>query len=247
MDDRQELNDIMISETDKNIVGSKKILVFGAAGTLLFLIAIFVVYLVSRSGGEQEKEKQANLPKELIAPTGIPDGQLNANKLPSEPAFVEVPVKDATTNQDEQQKPAEQPKPDDKLEKVLKDIKDKTKNEPKQETIGQKPTIAAQEPQMQEQSKSQPQKSESKSQSAGDSIPGGIYIQIGAFSRLTPDKKFIEQIESNNFSYKLYKTEANGAPVVKVLIGPYTNEKEAKAALASVRNSVAKQAFIVRK
>ena len=66
LDDKQELNDILISEAEPKMSGSKKILLLGGAGTLLFMVAIFVVYTLNK--GESMPEEELAAPAPQIAP-----------------------------------------------------------------------------------------------------------------------------------------------------------------------------------
>lgn len=71
-----------------------------------------------------------------------------------------------------------------------------------------------------------------------------IYIQVGSFSRLEPNKSFIGTIESNGYTYRYYRVVSRGKSVNKVLIGPYASRAEAKKALPGIRSSIESGAFI---
>ena len=74
----------------------------------------------------------------------------------------------------------------------------------------------------------------------------GVYVQVGATSRLSPDKKFLKTITSKNYDYKLLPINVKGKKVTKILIGPYKSTKEAKAVLADIKSKINKDAFIYR-
>jgi len=71
-------------------------------------------------------------------------------------------------------------------------------------------------------------------------VASNIFVQVGSFSRLEPNKAFIGKIEANGYAYRFYRVGS----VNKVLIGPYASRTEAKQALTGIRQTIEPGAFI---
>lgn len=54
----------------------------------------------------------------------------------------------------------------------------------------------------------------------------GYFVQVGAFSK-APSKKYLDNIKSHGYSYKLHKVTVKGKNFTKVLIGPYKGRSTA--------------------
>ena len=72
------------------------------------------------------------------------------------------------------------------------------------------------------------------------------YIQVGAFYKYSPNKKFLNKIKKRGYSYIIKTILKNNKEVKKVLIGPFNSKNEAKSALIDIRSSINKDAFITR-
>ena len=79
-----------------------------------------------------------------------------------------------------------------------------------------------------------------------DHSSGLFYVQVGAFFRFTPDKRFIDTIEQNNLTYKLYKIQRDGKEITKVLIGPFSSRQDAANIIGTIRSRINDQAFITK-
>ena len=62
----------------------------------------------------------------------------------------------------------------------------------------------------------------------------GVYVQVGSFTK-QPSSKYLNNIKSNGFKYKLYQIKVNGKTFTKVLIGPFNDRNDAKAELNSIK------------
>lgn len=237
MEDKQELNDILISESEGKMANSKKILLLGGAGTLLFMIAIFIVYSLNKS--DEQPETAAALP-----PKAMQQNTLSPTKA-DEPLFEQVPIK-------------EEPSAEQKFESIVQEIKSK-QVEPKQPepvapvakttTTPPAPAIPkAPQTSVQEKPKA-PVVAKPEAPKAPvnqTAIPKGTYIQVGAFFKFTPDQKFMNTIKENNYTYYVHEVTSNGKKVNKVLIGPFKDRAEALKAIETIRAKIAKGAFITK-
>jgi len=75
---------------------------------------------------------------------------------------------------------------------------------------------------------------------------GHDYIQVGAFVRFHPSKKFLASIKKHGYSYTYKKQNIRGKIFTKVLIGPFSSKTRAKKALVHIKQEINSQAYIVR-
>lgn len=244
IEEKQELSDILISESDHKMSGSKKILLLGGAGTLLFMVAIFVVYTLNKDATEQADTVSALPPKSLQQNTLQP--------TPADaPLFEQVPIKESASAEE-------------KFEQIVNDIKEKQQQEEK-ESIAPKPAPVVKAPELPRAPEAKPApkpvpapapvvqapkptapKPAAAAQQPVTSVPSGFYVQVGAFFRFNPDRKFIETIRENNLSYQLFKVTSSDREITKVLIGPFDTRQQAASVIGTIREKINKQAFITK-
>jgi len=244
MEEKQELKDILINEDESKSGAPKKILLFAAAGVLVFVFAIFLVYAIN-SGGEKEEQKDEQKQQEIVPADGKVEDKFPA-LAPKEPggegtSFEQVPIepnKGATEGGEK------------KFEDIIREIKEKNlpappepKAEPKQEkkvTEQQKPTPApTPAPTQKESAPSKP------AQTSGGEVSKGFYIQVGANVKSEPDKKFLAKITEAGYGYRLQHITKDGNEIVRTLVGPYAARSEAKEALSGVQQNITAGAFIL--
>jgi DedD protein len=224
----QELNNIILDSVEEETVSnSKKTLMIGAALVVVFFIAVGVLRTV---GGDDDKKKNNMiLPPE---PT---------KKVDQSPIFEKVPVKDSAEM-------------DEKFEKIIKEIKQKTEPEPRVEP---KPVVASTpkpvEPTRPAINRNVPKEEVIAKEpryvapaGAVSDTKSGFYIQVGAFYSLQPSTKLLNNIKAEGFNYDIYKTKVNSKNITKVIIGPYNTKTEAKNNLTSVREKINKSAYILK-
>jgi cell division protein FtsN len=74
----------------------------------------------------------------------------------------------------------------------------------------------------------------------------GYYIQVGYFQENRPSEEFINRVKFSGLSYQLVK-KYNGEKLGEyALIGPYISYNKAKEILATAREFVTSNAFIVK-
>jgi DedD protein len=78
---------------------------------------------------------------------------------------------------------------------------------------------------------------------AQSGVKNGWYIQVSS-SANTPAKSFLDGIAKKGYSYHQYKTTVNAKQVIKVLVGPYNSDKDARTALINVKSDINKDAFV---
>lgn len=76
---------------------------------------------------------------------------------------------------------------------------------------------------------------------------GKYYIQIGSFSKGAPSKDFLQKVEQKNYNLSQEEAISNSKKIIKVFIGPYNTEKEARDVLPKIKQDIAKDAFLLKK
>jgi DedD protein len=222
----QELNNILLEDVNEpSVSNSKKALMIGGALVVVFFVAIGVMRALN-SGDDKNNGNNMILPPE---PT---------KKVDDNPMFEKVPVKDSAQM-------------DEKFEKIIKEIKQKTEPET-QAPVRQAPT-----PTPVERPKPQPilppatqeliqPASKIADTVSNDASKSGFYIQVGAFYSLEPSPKLLNNIKAQGYNYEIYKTKVNSKNITKVIVGPYATKNEAKNSLEDVRGKINKSAYILK-
>jgi len=243
MEDRNELSDIVLEKEDNKVLKIKRILIIAALLILIFLVALVVMKVINNPA-EQNRNSKLILPPEPKANNVEPKKEDNL--------FKQVPI-----TQDDDKK--------ESFEDMVKSLKEKEIK--KQEKIQAVKEIAKTEAVIQEVKKVEPKKVAKVTETpktvltpkieekviqttvdkdSGTSATKGVYIQVGATSRLTPDKKFLAAITAKNYTYRLLKIQVKDKEVTKILIGPYANTTAAKNIINDIKTNINKDAFIYR-
>jgi DedD protein len=218
MEEKSELNDIILNKGGSS-AGSKKVLM---AIATLAIVLIIVIVIMNRISAD---------PDPVVPPTpqALP-GLANDQMIPpvvagqdatveEDPLFVPVPVAE------------EKPAADDNINKIAQKLKAESEREPDVEVIEEpKPVV---KPVAQPVARPKPEP-------AATAKPGTYYVQVGSFSKYEPDKKFLEKITKNGYSYIFHKEKS----INKVLIGPFKDEKSARSELIKIRKTVKSDAFL---
>ncbi len=233
MEEKNELSDIVLEKDSNKSMKAKRILIIVALLIVLFLVVLVVMKVVN-------KPTEKNNNTKLILPPNPTEKVIESKK--EDELFKQVPI-----TQEEDKK--------ESFEEMVKSLK--AKEIKKQETV---------QPQIEEAKKVvQTQKVQNKlkkvatkqikkiiptkiqnAKTDSTTATKGVYIQVGATSRLTPDKKFLAKLEAKNYEYRLLPIDVKGTKVTKILIGPYKTNTEAKAKLNDIKSNINKDAFIYR-
>jgi DedD protein len=225
MEEKTELNDIILNQGN-NGNGSKKILL--AVASLAIILIIIIVIMNSIQSDNAHQLPEPVLPKEP---------QIAVKKIIEEdPLFQPVEV-------------IEEPSGNDNLDKIAQKLKEESLKEEPSDTViipsdevvvveEPKPVTKPKKPEVQKTLVApKPKVSFSK-----EAIKGKHYVQVGSFSQYEPNKRFLSSITQNGYSYAYHKTQG----ITKVLIGPFDTKADAQKALLGIRKSVEKGAFIVK-
>lgn len=237
MEEKNELNDIILNRSSGNN-GMKKIML--AVASLAILLIIVVVIMSSLNSGGT-----ANLPQ----PIEPPKASLDSTDFDEDPLFEPVAIDEGLSHEES-------------LDNVAKKIKEQSQDiEPESEFI------AGPEEMMEEPTEvvvpakyEKPVKKVAKvvtkpvvkpvakktTPVAKPAIKGNYYVQVGSFGRFSPDKKFLEKITNNGYTYKIHTVSVSGKQITKVLVGPYTTDKAARQNIKDIRAKIEPGAFLSR-
>jgi len=231
MENKNELSDIVLEKTGNKTLKAKRILIIIAILIIIFLAVILSMKLIN-------KPTQNNEPK-LILP---PEPTTSVQKVKKdEQLFKQVPIiEENNTKQDS-------------FENMVKSLKEKeikkTKAIQTAEAQTKKQTVQVTTAPKVIQSVVKPIKKVAKKKIANTishKAKTGIYVQVGATSKYSPDKKFLKSINSKKYEYRLLRIVINGKKITKILIGPFKTNKATRVNLLKIKSSINKNAFIYR-
>ncbi len=220
MNEKNELNDIILNKGGSTNSNKKIILAVATLGVIL-IIVVMLMNSLSSSGTD-------NLPQAVLPPE--PQSQL-ANQVEEEPLFEEIEVVEEESSSDSD------------LDKIAQKLKQESMQEEiiTQETV----VVAPQKVQTKKVvkravvAKKQTPKKHTQKQAVAT---GSYYIQVGSFSKYEPNKKFLHSITSLGYNYKYHKIKN----LNKVLVGPFKTREEANNAKRTLRSKVEPGAFLVK-
>lgn len=245
LQEEQEYSDIMLGKGNSNEMNKKKYLILGLVLVILFLLTIIIIRLLTGDSNsddafskeqqeqvekvtenenieeqyqkiineklnsiKEEKEKQSEIEEKI-------EENLNLEKI-EEKELVEEELKE--TKPDVFEVKEEPPAPVKKVVKQAPKVK-KVVEKPKPVKVVKKTATAA------------------SIANAVTTKPKGTFVQIGAFSKI-PNDKYLNNITSKGFNYKIYKVTINGKLFHKVLIGPYKSKSQAKLATDNIKKKL---------
>ena len=238
MEEKNELNDIILNRSSGNN-GMKKVML--AVASLAILLIIVVVIMSSLNS-----EGTANLPQPIEPPKA-------SNTIEEDPLFQPVAIDEVQNEKESLADVAAKIKqqsedeaelitgPGEILEEELTEVIVPAKYE---NPITKKAT----KPAVKKRSKKVVTKPVTKKVLPKNAIAktGNIYIQVGSFGRFAPDKKFLKKITDNGYTYKIHKVNAGDSMMTKVLVGPYASDSAARKDLPAVRSKIVTGAFLSR-
>lgn len=234
MEDKNELSDIVLEKDDNKILKTKRILVIAALAIVVFLLVLVVMKVIN-------KPEQNNQNAKLVLPPEPIAKEVATNK--DDQLFKQVPIIEEENDKKES------------FEDMVKSLKEKEiKKQEEVQPVIEKAQEVVQEispviPEKKVEQIKEPLKKPATTPSVKTDIANattGVYIQVGATSKATPDKKFLTMLSTKNYEYRLLPISVNGKQVTKILVGPYTNTADAKNVLADIKASINKDAFIYR-
>lgn len=217
MNDKNELNDIILNKGNATNSNKKIILAVATLGVVL-IVVVMLMNSLSSNGTD-------NLPKAVLPPE--PQEQVAQNNT-DEPLFEDVDVVE------------DQPSSDADLDKIAKKLKQESLEE---DTAVAEVATPEPKPEVKKVLKPVVKKQPvAKVTQVKASTAIRYYIQVGAFSKYKPNKKFLHSITALGYKYKYHKI----ANMNKVLVGPFKSASDAKRARHILRSKVEPGAFLVK-
>jgi len=249
MEERNELNDIILNKTEKK--GSNKKLLVAIATFAIILIIVVVV--MNKLGGSQESnlphppKQRAIVVEEIQEPDyaerSVPviensiehtselveeDVVEDVDVIPEDDNVLEEPVYEKKTVQKPKSKPVVKAK-----KKVTKTSKPKAKTtrpsgkyNPKKQRVEKSKAVEPSKPVA--------------------ATKGSYYVQVGSFAKYAPSKKFLSKIEKHGYTYTYHKVTRNSKTLNKVLVGPFKTKAAAREALPVIKRSIVRGAFLTK-
>ncbi len=254
MEEKSELNDIILNRGSSSNKSKKMIL---SVGIFALLLIVIVVVISSFS------PNNSNLPQAVLPP----EPSQNEELIADDPLFESVDVIDESLDNDTNiidevtKKIKEESLAEHREENVIvetiedpivKEVKD-TKEEEMVVVIDEPIKAVPQKTRLQfpksieKPRTSKPVHVEPTHNTAPKAIQkGNYYVQVGSFSKSKPDTKLINDIKSHGFSYTFQKINRSGKSFNKVLVGPFNNETKARKALKVIRKDIINGAFLTK-
>ena len=231
MEDKNELSDIVLEKTDNKTLKTKRVLIIIAILIIIFLAVILSMKLIN-------KPTQNSEPKLILPPQ--PTTSIKKAKK-DEQLFKQVPIIKEKTDKK------------DSFENMVKSLKEKeiqktNKNNLKQPIAKKEVPKVVKTPKVIHTVVNPIVKAKAKKviRTTSNRATSGVYIQVGATSKYSPDKKYLKKITDKKYTYKLLPMVIKGKKITKILIGPFKTNKAAKANMSDVKKSINKNAFLYR-
>lgn len=252
MDEKNELNDIILNKSDKSN-STKKILL--TIATFAIILIIVVVIMNQFSGSDNNALPHPPENNQVVVEEVVAEPETEAVETT-------VPVvKPSIENTSELVDDDEAVVPDGKgeTERIVEAVfeepaieepvyTEKT-NKPKASVkSAPKPIHKSSATQVLKPKKVYPSgkydpKTKSVKQSAAT---GSYYIQVGSFAKYAPSRSFLNKIEKRGYTYTFHKVTRNGRTLNKVLVGPFKTQGAAREALPVIKRSVEPGAFLTK-
>ena len=238
--------DLLNIGNGNNSNNMKKILIYVAIAFLIFVIGVIGFAIVQNNKSEKEAiiPPESNQPKQENLFKQIPiedDNQQNVNNQQNKQSINEQQNEqqnEQTQNKQPQNiKQSKNKQPQNVASIQLQNEVDTTLN--KTETTEVKKSKVKKEV---VKKIAQPVKKVTKIK---------YYVQVAALLRYKkPSKRFLQLITKNGYKYKFFvtytKIKNEKVRVTKVLVGPFRNEKAARAAMRKIKANITQNAFIFK-
>lgn len=220
MDDKRELNDILIGGDDDNRSSQSKKIILLLVGIIILITAIVVIIISMLSGNKNEEVLTTN--KENYPP-------INQNAM-------NIPI---DTNDDDKFEQIVQ-------EIKAQQQKNETKEMPKEVQEVEIPKITMPEkpkeaPKKIKEPTPKPQVRVVNRRNNGDIATAGHYLQVGAFSK-KPNQQFLDKL--NMYSYRTQEILINSKVITRYLVGPYNSKNEAQKDYENVSKDIATPVYL---
>ncbi len=230
MEEKSELNDIILNKNSASANSRRVVLAVATLGIVLILVVMLMNTLTSSNTD--------NLPQAVLPP----EPQKETKAVAGEPLFEDVKVVQEANKENAS------------LDEIAQRLKQESTKDSTQTTTTQTQQQTVVEPEKKVEPKKvvetkkvvSPKESAIQSQTPSTATPSGYYVQVGSFSKNQPNKSFLDSIIKLGYGYTFHQVSNKMTPVNKVLVGPFSNEAEARKALKALRASIEPAAFLTK-
>jgi len=252
MEERNELNDIILNKSPKNN-STKKILLTIAT----FAITLIIVIVIMNQIGSKKESSLPHAPQmsEVTVEEVVqePEVEVTEESSPAEETSSEL-IEDVVTGESIVPATASTAKPSEPLfeePEIIEEPDYATASKPK--STAPAVVTKTEEKQVLKPKPVRPSgKYDPKSKSivnvetAAVAQTGQYYIQVGSFATYAPSKIFLEKISRHGYTYTYHKVTRNGRTLNKVLVGPFKTQSAAREALPVIKSDVEQGAFLTK-
>jgi cell division septation protein DedD len=229
MEDKNELNDILIKSDDKSGDNNmKNLLLFAAITLLIFFVGVLAFKLVSED--EPKNTKKSVLPQKPVTKKSDLFEELPTAKESEEAAKDNLDdmikrIKESKTTEDKTLE----------SDNIIEEKADSNVPAPAPVTM----------PVTQNKAKVAP-KPVAKPVAKPVIKDKAYYIQVASLSKYEPNKIFLSKIEKTGLKYKVVNRMINGNLIKRVYVGPFTTRDEANKQLTLVKQKITSSAFVIK-
>ena len=254
MDEKNELNDIILNKTS-NSNSTKKVLLTIATFAIILIIVVIVMNQFSGNNDSNlphaPQKSQAVVEEEVIDEPAYDNKKAHVPVIENSIEHTSELVEDDETaerapdGKDETTRIAESVfEEDDDLNKPTYST---TKEETKQQILKPKKVTQTKKQHTVKKSKSSLKKHTTVSKKKSTPVTSGAYyVQVGSFEKYKPAKVFLDKIADRGYTYTFHKVTRNSKTVTKVLVGPFKTKASAREALPVIKTHVVSGAFLIK-
>ncbi len=251
MEEKNELNDIILNKNSKNN-STKKILLTIATFAITLIIVVIIMNQVS--GQKESSLPHAPQVSEVTVEEVVQEPEIEVVEetvsITEEPAEPVKAVTDTST--------ASVPDGKDETDRIVEAVFEEPKivEEPDYKAVTKHKrstaTVKKEEPKqvikpVRPSGKYDPKsKTVVTNEAPAPTGSGQYYIQVGSFATYAPSKTFLDKIADNGYTYTFHKITRSGKTLNKVLVGPFKTQAAAREALPVIKNSVEPGAFLTK-
>lgn len=256
MEDKNELNDIILNKNSKNN-STKKILLTIATFAIILIVVVIIMNQVS--GKKESVLPRAPQMSEVVVEEVIQEPEVEVAEESTPIIEMEDAVEEVTTSESTVTPPDGKAETERIVESVFEEPE--IISEPDYTTTAQQKTVSksvsaepVQKAEPKQVLKPEPirpsgkydPKSKRIVKTETPAVSGEYYIQVGSFATYAPSKTFLDKIANRGYTYTFHKVTRSGKTLNKVLVGPFKTQSAAREALPIIRRSVESGAFLIK-
>ena len=241
MEERNELNDIILNKTEQK--GSNKKLLVAIATFAIILIIVVVV--MNKLNGPKESSLPHAPKQHIIIVEELQEPEYEERSVP----VIEQSIEHTSELLEEDIVEEIDLIPEDNTPLKEPVIEKKSVAKPTHKASSKKETPKPTAKSTRPSGKYNPKTKRIEKSKATKPIAatkGSYYVQVGSFAKYSPSKKFLNKIEKYGYTYTYHKVTRNSKTLNKVLVGPFKTKAAAREALPVIKRNVERGAFLTK-